>query len=401
MRQPPIIPFVNGAHLLDHLFMLIFPTAVIGIGNSMGMSYGELLYLSIGGFIAFGAGSLPAGWLGDHWSRRHMMAVFFFGIGAAGLATSLATSPLWLAVGLTAIGLFAAIYHPVGGALLAAHATQLGRTLGVNGVFGNLGVAGAALITGLLTQNFGWRVAFVAPSIVAVVGGIAFLVMVPNESAKPKSKAASGKRPDRAVLIRAFAALAVATLAGGVTFNGATVALPKLIDERTVGLFATPAGVGVLASLVYLVGALAQLTIGRFIDRVPIKLVFLPLAALQAPFLYLAGQGQGWAVILSGALVMLAMFGQVTVNDAMVARYTDDNLRARAYALRYFGTFSASALSVPLVGWFYDRFGGFQASFAVLAGFGAIIFLAALAFPYRPEEVAPTTALTNAESRPA
>src|SRR5437763_16552409 len=130
-----VIAFINIGHVLDHMYMLIFPTAVLGMAASFDWTYGELLGLALGGFIAFGAGSLPSGWLGDRWSRRNMMVVFFIGIGAATAATGFAQSPLGLAIGLTAIGLFASIYHPVGTAMLTAHAEKLGRELGINGVW--------------------------------------------------------------------------------------------------------------------------------------------------------------------------------------------------------------------------------------------------------------------------
>ncbi len=139
--------YLNIGHTLDHLVMLIFPTAVLAIGTAWQMPYGELLPLALGGFVAFGACSIPAGWLADHWSRTGMMRVFFFGIGAATILTGLARTPFELAAGLTAIGLFAAIYHPVGIAMLVAQrSTDLGRTLGVNGVYGNTGLAFAALL---------------------------------------------------------------------------------------------------------------------------------------------------------------------------------------------------------------------------------------------------------------
>ena len=76
-----IIGFINIGHMIDHMFMLIFPTAVLSMGSTFARSYSDLIALALGGFIAFGAGSFPAGWLGDRWSRRNMMAIFFFGIG--------------------------------------------------------------------------------------------------------------------------------------------------------------------------------------------------------------------------------------------------------------------------------------------------------------------------------
>src|SRR5215813_9006910 len=178
-----VIGFINAAHVLDHMLILIFPTAVLGMGAEFGASYGERLALSLGGFIAFGAGSLPAGWLGDLWSRRNMMAVFFLGMGVATILTGLARSPLELAIGLTAIGLFGAIYHPVGTAMLTAHAERLGRAIGVNGVWGNLGVAFAALVAGGLTQYLGWRYAFFVPGAIAIATGLLFLALVPDAPA--------------------------------------------------------------------------------------------------------------------------------------------------------------------------------------------------------------------------
>lgn len=81
------------------MLMLVFP-AVLGRGEAFGPPSGALLTLSLGGFIAFCAGSIPAGWLGDRWSRRNMITVFFLGIGAATMANRLASTPTELAVAL-------------------------------------------------------------------------------------------------------------------------------------------------------------------------------------------------------------------------------------------------------------------------------------------------------------
>src|ERR1700739_4380896 len=105
MTQPQrLTGFVNIAHALDHLLMLIFPTAVLGMSASFGRSYDQLLPLMIGGFVAFGAGSIPSGWLGDRWSRRNMMAVFFLGIGSATMATGFAVTSWELVAGAATIG---------------------------------------------------------------------------------------------------------------------------------------------------------------------------------------------------------------------------------------------------------------------------------------------------------
>ncbi len=386
-----VIAFVNAGHFVDHLLMLVFPTAVLGMSETFGLGYGELLGLSLGGFIAFGAGAIPAGWLGDRWSRRHMMAVFFLGMGAAAALTGLAPSPLWLAVGLAVTGLFGAIYHPVGTAMLTAHANALGgrmgREIGINGVWGNLGIAVAALATGALSQWLGWRAAFVVPGLLTMALGLLFLALVPDAPAPVKAAARSGARLPRSVVLRAFGVLAVTTVAGGVVFNAATLALPKLFDERLSGLTQTPLGIGLLVSAVYVFGATSQLIVGRLVDRHTLRRIFLPLSLLQAPCLILAGVLSGWPLLAVAAVMMFAIFGQVTINDTMVAKYTDDAWRARAYAVRYLISFAASAVAVPLVALLHGADGGFTSVMSVLALLGGAIFLSALAFPHRPDEL--------------
>ena len=99
--------------------MLVFPTAVVAIGREWNQPYSELLPLALGSFIAFGVFAIPAGWLADHWSRYKVMVMFYFGIGASLFVTGFAQSPWQIALGLTVTGAFAAIYHPVGTAMLA------------------------------------------------------------------------------------------------------------------------------------------------------------------------------------------------------------------------------------------------------------------------------------------
>src|ERR1700740_2963033 len=173
-----VICYVNAAHFIDHYAMLIFAAAVIIMGPALGMAYSELLPYATPGFIAFGAGSLITGWLGDRWSPRHMMVIFYLGIGASMIAVGFVSTPLQLGAALLSIGIFASIYHPVGTAMLVSYADKLRREVGLHGVWGNLGVASPALVTGVSGQYLGWRYAFIIPGIVTVLVGIAFAMLV-------------------------------------------------------------------------------------------------------------------------------------------------------------------------------------------------------------------------------
>ncbi|MFO1129482.1 MAG: MFS transporter [Rhodospirillales bacterium] len=381
-----VLLLLNLGHALDHMGILIFPTAVLAMGDAFDRSYGELLTLSLGGFIAFGAGSLPAGWLGDRWSRRNMMVAFFFGMALAATLIGVADSAGMLAAGLTLLGLFAAIYHPVGIAMLVAHAGKLGREIGINGVCGNLGVAAAPLLTAAMAATLGWRSAFFLFAAVSALGGVFFLACVRDQRTVGTTRRGGDFIVPRPAFLRAVVVMILVSIAGGVVFNATTVAMPKVFDERLAGLHLDAFVVGALVSAVFAFGAMAQLIVGWLVDRMPLKRVFVPLSLLQAPCLLLAVGAGGWSMVALAALAMFAIFGQMTINDSIVARYTSDAWRARAFAARYLITFAASATAVPLVAFLHDGSGDFRTTFMVLGGLGAIVFLASLVFPAgRPE----------------
>lgn len=290
-----IIRYVNAAHVLDHMFMLIYPAAVLGMTASFGLSYAEMIGLSLGGFIAFGACSLPAGWLGDKWDRRHMLQLFFIGIGVSAILTGLAASVPMLVAGLTLIGVFAAIYHPVGTAMLVAHAERRSHEIGVNGMWGNLGVAFSALVTGFLVAQFGWRAAFLLPGAVAVAIGLAFAWQVRREAPVPlQPKAPRGRDGRRLSMPLVFGVLAVVTATGGVVFNATTVTYPKLFEAGLDAWSASPQRLGLIVSLAYAFGAVAQLIMGRLLDRFSLKAPFVVLTLVQAPLLLALTQAEGW-----------------------------------------------------------------------------------------------------------
>ncbi len=228
--------FLNLGHAYAHMFMLLYATVVLAREAQTGADYGELLLPSTAGFVAFAAGTLPAGWLGDRWSKQGLLAVMFLGLGAASLLTALAVGTWQLAAGLAAIGLFASIYHPIGIAMVAEQADRVGRALGVNGVWGNMGVAAAPLIAGSLGTVWGWRAAFAVPGAVALVTGLAFLLLLrhaPKRRVKPTPPPARPVNP--ALIRRVFIFIPIASLFGGVIFSVLSVALPKILAEALAG----------------------------------------------------------------------------------------------------------------------------------------------------------------------
>ncbi len=381
MNNPArVIRYINAAHFIDHYAMLIFAAAVIVMGPALGMTYSELLPYATPAFVVFGAGSLITGWLGDRWSRRHMMVVYFFGIGASMIAVGLVRTPLQLGASLFAIGAFASIYHPVGTAMLVSYADRLGSEMGINGLWGNFGVASSALVTGVVGQYLGWRWAFIMPGVVTLGIGVAFMASVTHEDRRGSKQAAAQVRIAKSEMWRVLLSLLVVVIAISTTFNAITVALPKLFAERLADLTHSPALIGAIAAGVYVFGAATQYTIGKLIDRYSVKAVFLPMSVVLPPLLYVAAAVSNWALIAAAIGIVIGLFGQITINDAMVGKYTAEEWRSRAFAVRYFVGFTAAGASVGLVAWLYAQ-GGFGLMLQAFSGLCLLVVVAALVLP--------------------
>jgi MFS family permease len=368
------IGFLNWAHFLDHYVILIFPTVVIGLEAVYGRPYGELLVLSTAAFTAFGLFALPSGWLADKWSRRNMIAAYFLGTGVCCVLVGLAQSFETLALALFGVGLFAAIYHPVGTPMIVDAAVQRGRTMAFNGICGNIGVSIASGCTAVIASMLGWRFAFFIPAAVFFLSGIAYLVFVPDDRGKrvvraPDQDVALSK-PLTIVVVMMFLLLAFWV---GLVFNAITIMLPKLVEQRvTTGI--SLGMVGGLATAVFLCGGLAQFTMGRAVERVTPHLIMSVIAAVQVVGILLALYTGGWWLLPSLALAVAAIYGQVTVNDIVLARYTPPAWRGRIYAIRFFLIFTMAGPAAWGIGWLYDH-GGFD---SVLGVGAAIATLGAL-----------------------
>lgn len=373
--------YLNIGHSIDHLAMLIYPVIVLALHEEMGLTFGEALTLSVGGWIAFGACSLPAGWLGDRWSRYNMMVVFFFGIGITTTLMGFVQSPFQIVVCLTLIGVFAAIYHPIGVAMIVSERGDVGRALGINGVAGNMGVAFAAIMAGALADWIHWRAAFIVPGVMTILIGIGYVIFAPRIETAGKKQAAVKVQLARDLLPRFFIVLIIATICGGLIFNAVTNSLPKIFEDRLTDITQTTFGIGALVSVVYVLASLAQLLVGYFIDRFALKMVFIAVVFFQAPALYAAGFVDNYAMLIVAIVMMFVVFGQIPINDAMVAHYMPESWRSRVYAARYVLTFGASAAAVPVVAFLYDRTGGFELTFTIMAVFAVGTLLAALAMP--------------------
>ncbi|HEX6138212.1 MAG TPA: MFS transporter [Casimicrobiaceae bacterium] len=372
---------LNVAHALDHMFLLIFATAVASIASDFGFArWEDLMPYGVGAFAMFGFCSLPAGRLGDLWGRRRMMLVFFFGMGISALLVALTRSAWQLAAALTLLGIFSAIYHPVGIPMLVQRSARPGLTIGFNGLAGNLGVALSAIVTGVLLKYAGWHAAFVVPALAALGGGLLFARVAPGEAVAPARRAQTRTMPGRRALAHIFAIVTVASISGSLLFNFTTNGNGELLRERLRGLIDDPAALGALLAAVYVAGALAQVAVGLLLDRVPLKALYAGIVALQAPLFALAAGAQGWALYALMVAFMIVVFGAIPFTDALIVRYVDDRMRSRVSGMRLAVAFGVSSLAVWLLGPLVKA-AGFRSLLLLMAGIAFVTLCVVLLLP--------------------
>lgn len=369
---------LNLGHALDHLFLLIFATAVSAIATEFGVGrWEDMMPYTVGAFVMFGLGSIPAGRLGDLWGRRQMMLVFFFGMGLSAMWVALTQTPLQMGIALTVLGVFSAIYHPVGIPMLVQKAERPGLTIGVNGLAGNLGIALAALSTGFLVAWQGWRMAFIVPGVVSILCGFLFAWTAPNETSAPAKKKSTVVQLPKHLAWRTFAVMVATSTTTSLLFNITTNGNTQLLAERLDGLVNDPTRLGMLLAVIYAVASLAQLVVGRLLDWLPVKPLFFAVLFLQIVSFALASQTTGWVWYVAAIGYMVMVFAAIPFSDTMVVRYIDDAMRSRVSGTRIAISFGISSLAVYSLGPFVKASGFTQLMVAAscVAALGALIVL--------------------------
>ncbi len=396
--HPRAVRFANVGHFYSHVFMLLYPTVVLALEVQWKLPYGELLALALPGFVLYGVAALPAGWIADRWSGPGMMAIYFVGTGASAIVTGLATGPFQLGVGLTLIGLFNSIYHPVGTSFIVRHATNRARALGTNGVFGTAGIALAAIIAGSLTDGFGWRAAFMVPGAVAVLTGIAFVFVVGfGEGARSDSEKRLDAGVTRQQAVRALMILGITILSIGLIAQALQVALPKVFSVRVtvlgdIGL----SGTAGLVSAALALAATGQIIGGILADRFPLKTVYITTYVLLAPLALLAASLTEVPLVVASAFLMLLVTASLPAENCLVAKFCPAAWHATAYGGKFVLGLGVSSLALPMVGVIFDTTGSFYWVYMALAALGAVTVCFACLLPVGTKQT-PTPAAVVAE----
>lgn len=375
--------FSSLGHAYMHLLAAYFFVIVLPLEREWRMPYHELIELWTVGAALVGLMALPAGWLADRWSAPGMMVIFFIGLGVAAVACGVATSPTSMWIGLGLLGTFASIYHPVGIPWLVRSSTaSRGKALGVNGIFGSVGVAGAGVVAGTLIDLAGWRAAFIVPGVVSVATGVVMYAClragwIVDAGGETADRPAQGTRG-----AQAFGILVLTMIAGALVYQGTQVALPKLFAIRLPSLAGGGTlGIGALVAFVYGAAAVTQVTAGHLADRYPLKPVYLWAFLLQIPCLGIMAYAGGPVLVLAAAAAVIFNVGSLPAENMLLAAATPRGRHGLVFGIKFVLAFSAAPIAIKLVATLAEATDGFTSVFLVLSLCAAAGTAAVLWFP--------------------
>ncbi len=341
---------------MSHFNMLVFPAVLLPLSGHLGMDMADVLGLSFWMYLLFGLTALPWGMAADRWGPKPLLLIFYLGAGLSGLcAAFFLDSPLWLTLSLAGIGLFSGIYHPTGLGWISKEIRRVSIGMAYNGMFGNLGLAMAPFVAGLVNWVWGPRVVY------AVLGGLnlvgAGLMIFSPKSGSGEAAETASREGDGA--IRAFLILLFIMMLGGVAYRGATVILPAYFELKNQDIFQWISGMGsglsqnVLAtavtSLIYLLGMLGQYTGGRTAERFELRRSYLLFHSMTIPAAFLMSVTTDLPLVCFGMIYFFFLLGMQPIENTLVAKLTPKKFHSIAYGTKFVLTFGVGSLSVKMI----------------------------------------------------
>lgn len=388
LKSPATLALIFSCigHFMFHYFAAMYFTIVIALDRAWPTSYEDLIELWTPAAILIGLAALPAGRLADVWSAPGMLVIMFLGMGAATAASGFADTE-WMLLGfLACIGLFGAIYHPVGISWLvrSSHGAT-GKKLAVNGVFGGLGAAAAGALTGLFLEYSNWQMAFIVPGVLCAGVGVAMLIclragLIADDHDGSATSRAGGKGN-----MRAFAFLLLPMFAIGLVYNTTQAAMPKLFEEGLVDMLGgNLAGVGLMVGAVYVAGAVMQVLGGHLADRYPLKLVYLLCWLGMIPMLFLMAVTGNVLLFAVSAMMVVLNASALPSENMLLSRFAPAKHQGLAFGVKFVLAFGAGPLGVLLISWTREATGSFSPLLTGLAVLATVTLLAVVMLPGEP-----------------
>ena len=335
-----LIVFVSCAHAMVHVFELSLPSVEQDIAVEFEVGKERTGQMGTSWRLPWGLGALVVGWLVDRFGSHRMLAIYLLGCGAMCVISASASQLRVLFPAMFTMGLFAAIYHPAGLALISHVTTAQNRpfALGIHGIFGSLGIGGAPILAGLIMAGgMTWRSYYFVLTVPAVLLGLVFLahwrrdldsLAVPRSVADESSEDADW---------RSFFTLTLVTMLGGLVYSGSFHFLPRYLSEAMLSSTASSSDwqAKCVTGGVLLVGCFGQYFSGRIARPHLLEKQLMVIMLLNAPCLVLLGFASGPNRIFAAGLFAFVHFMNQPVYNSLIAKYSPRRRRSLCYGISF------------------------------------------------------------------
>lgn len=371
-------------HFMSHFNMLAFPAIVIPLTTKLSMSMASVLEISFLMYLMFGVSALPWGIAGDKYGSRPFFLIFYAGCGLSAIVSAFYMGdPSSLMISLMFLGLFSGIYHPIGSGMISREIKRISIGMGYNGMFGNLGLATAPFLAGLINYVWGLKAVYLFLGGMNLFGLLLMAVLSRYGSNDETVEIQETPGEHRNGLIIAFMILLVIMMLGGIEYRGATVIMPAYFELKTQhiyswlstfteksfsgNVFATS-----VTSFIFFIGIFGQYIGGRMGDRYDTKLSYFGFHLVTIPAAILISTTSDILLVFAATVYFFFLLGMQPIENTLVAKFTPRCFHHSAYGTKFVLTFGVGAMAVKLAGAIESHF-GIEAVFLAIGGVAMLL----------------------------
>ena len=337
-----------------HMFAAFYFVIVLTIEKEWSISYDQLIRLWTFGALLIGLGAIPFGWLSDRWSRSGTMTIMFIGMGLASILCGYSTSISFLFISLSLLGLFCSIYHPVGIPWVINSANKQGKALGINGIFGGVGIGSGAFVAGTLTEILNWQLAFILPGFISIFIGFVLIYLIFINKISYKNFIIKNIKQDssRNEMILIASIMLLSMFALGLSFHNTQTALPKVFEIRIDNINSIQ--IGFMIGIIYFISGATTFVGGLLADQFNLKKIYLIGIFMQFPCYLGIAYISGYSLVILCILAAIFNASILPTENLLLSKFTPQKYHGVVYGIKFILAFGSGPISVFLISEIYS-----------------------------------------------
>jgi len=328
---------------------MILPVILVVLEKEFSISLIELGQLATIQIMFLGLGGIPSGILVDYLGEKKVLIIYFFGLLVSSLWLFFSQTFIMAALGLGFLGLIAGLYHPAG-LKIVSNSTDISKFMSYHGVSGSFGLAFGPIYGSLMTNLYGWRIAYLFLGLFAIFGLISLIKYDGGEKKILTNFNIKIKFSSAQILIIIIASL------WGLAHHGLFNFLPYYFKDAVKTNINPILASGMLTGFVLILGVFGQLVGGVLGTKFKRKNIYILVIGLNIPFLIMMGFNSGLLLIIITGLLGAINFMFQPINNSLLADVTDNDRRGTVYGFSAGISFSIGSLSGIIGGYLGDFF---------------------------------------------